>query len=45
MLAPEWLLDNFITTRGASAVGSGALKTWLLGLELWNVINGGADLI
>src|SRR5882672_3961405 len=40
MPAPEWLLSTFITTRGAGAVGAGSIKTWLLGLELWHVING-----
>jgi len=40
MPAPEWLLPNFITTRGAGTVSGGTLKTWLLGLELWHVING-----
>jgi len=40
MPSPEWLLSNFIITRGASAVAAGTLKTWLLGLELWHIING-----
>src|SRR5882672_5498920 len=39
MPAPEWLLSIFITTCGAGSVGSGSLKTWLLGLELWHIIN------
>jgi len=39
MLAPEWLLMHFITTQGAGLVDSGAMKTWLLGLELWHTIN------
>src|SRR5882672_4080678 len=40
MPMPEWLLSTFITTRGAGAVGAGTLRTWLLGLQLWHVING-----
>ena len=40
MPSPEWLLSNFITTRGAGAIAAGTLKTWLLGLELWHIING-----
>src|SRR5882724_9219660 len=40
MPAPEWLLSHFITTHGASSVGSGSLRTWLLGLELWHIFNG-----
>jgi len=40
MPSPEWLLSNFITTRGAGAIVAGTLKTWLLGLELWHIING-----
>src|SRR5882724_3300818 len=39
MPAPEWLLSHFITTKGAGSVGAGAMKTLLLGLELWHVIN------
>jgi len=39
MPALEWLLSNFITTHGAGSVGGGSLRTWLLGLELWHVIN------
>jgi len=40
MPSPEWLLSNFITTRGAGTIAAGTLKTWLLGLELWHIING-----
>jgi len=40
MLAPEWLLSVFITTRGAGAVRGGTLRTWLLGLQLWHIVNG-----
>src|SRR5882672_9206639 len=40
MPSPEWLLSNFITTRGAGAVAARTVKTWLLGLELWHIING-----
>ena len=40
MPAPEWLLSHFITTCGAASVGSGSLRTWLLGLELWHIVNG-----
>ena len=39
MPTPEWLLSHFITTRRAGSVGSGAMNTWLLGLELWDIIN------
>src|SRR5882724_8895449 len=40
MPAPEWLLSIFITTRGAGSVSGGTLRSWLLGLQLWHVING-----
>jgi len=39
MPAPKWLLSIFITTRGAGSVGGGSLRTWLLGLELWHIVN------
>jgi len=35
----EWLLSHFITAWGASSVGGGTMRTWLLGLELWHVVN------
>jgi len=49
MPASDFLLSTFITTHGAGSVGKGALKTWVLGLELWHRINsapwfGGAEL-
>jgi len=40
MPASEILLSTFITTHGAGSVGKGAVKTWVLGLELWHRING-----
>src|SRR5882724_2459465 len=47
MPAPEWLLSIFITTCGASSVGGvagsvggSAIKTWLLRLQFWHLING-----
>jgi len=40
MPASENTLTTFITTRGASSVASGAMKSWILGLELWHIING-----
>ena len=40
MPTPEWLLSIFITTKGAGSIGGGALRTLLLGLQLWHVING-----
>src|SRR5882724_10023799 len=40
MPSPEWLLAHFITTHGAGSVGGGSLRTWLLGLELWHIVNG-----
>jgi len=40
MPCPEWLLSIFITTRGAGSVAGGTLRTWLLGLQLWHVVNG-----
>jgi len=39
MPASELLLTTFITTHGAGSVGKGAIKTWLLGVELWHRIN------
>ena len=39
MPTPEWLLSHFITTHGTGSVGGGSLRTWLLGLELWHIIN------
>jgi len=29
----------FITTRGAGAIGGGMLRTWLLSLQLWHIVN------
>jgi len=40
MPAPKWLLSIFVTTHGAGSVGGGAIKSWLLGLEFWHLING-----
>ena len=40
MPAPKWLISIFITTHGAGLVGGGTIRAWLLGLELWHVING-----
>ena len=40
MSAPKWLLSVFIMTHSAGMVGSGTLRTWLLGLQLWYIING-----
>jgi len=40
MPAPEWLLLIFITTCGAGSVGGRVIKTWLLGLQFWHLING-----
>ena len=40
MPASEVLLSTFITTHRAGSVGKGAVKTWVLGLELWHRING-----
>jgi len=37
---PEWLIAHFITTHGSGLVGPGVMKTWLLVLELWHIING-----
>src|SRR5882672_7291178 len=39
MPASELLLSTFITSHGAGSVGKGAIKTWLLGIELWHCIN------
>src|SRR5882724_10400327 len=39
MPASELLLSTFITLHGAGSVGKGAIKTWLLGIELWHHIN------
>ena len=39
MPAPEWLLLIFITTQGAGSVGSGVMKSWLLGIKFWHIIN------
>ena len=39
MPASELLLSTFITSHGAGSVGKGAIKTWLLGIELWHHIN------
>ena len=39
MPALEWLLSIFITTRGTGSVWGGTLRTWLLGLNLWHVLN------
>ena len=39
MPASEAILSTFVTTYGAGSVGKGAIKTWVLGLELWNRIN------
>jgi hypothetical protein len=39
MPASEDLLCMFVTTRGAGAVAANAMKNWLLGLELWHIIN------
>ena len=39
MPAPEWLSSHFITTKGASTFGCGAMRMWLLSLELWHTIN------
>jgi len=39
MPASESLLCTFVTTRGAGSVGKGAIKSWLLGVELWHRIN------
>jgi len=33
------LLSTFITSHGASSVSKGAIKTWLLSIELWHRIN------
>jgi len=40
MPAPEWWLSVFITTMGAGSVGGGAIMIWLLGLQLWHIVNG-----
>jgi len=39
MPAPKWLLSHFIATTGAGSVGVGAMRSWLLGLELWHIVN------
>jgi len=39
MPAPEWLLSIFITSRGAGSVDGSMLRMWLLGLQLWHIIN------
>ena len=39
MPSPEWLLSIFITTKGAGSIAASTLKAWLLGLELWHIIN------
>jgi len=39
MPTSELILSTFITSDGASLVSKGAIKTWLLGIELWNHIN------
>jgi len=49
MPASEFILSSFVTTRGAGSVGKSAIKSWLLGVELWHCINsapwhGGAEL-
>jgi len=41
MPTPE-LLSYFIMTKGAGSVGGGVMRTWLLGLELWHIINSAA---
>jgi len=35
----EWLLSVFVTTMGASSVGGSTIRTWLLGLQLWHMVN------
>src|SRR5882672_8556499 len=40
MPTPEWLLSIFITTCSPGSVGRGTIKTWLLGLQFWHLING-----
>src|SRR5882724_10191911 len=40
MPASEFILSSFVTTRGAGSVGKSAIKSWLLGVELWHRING-----
>jgi len=40
MPASETLLATFITHHGASSVRPSALRSWLLGIELWHNING-----
>jgi len=37
--ASEVLLLTFVTTYGASSVGKGAIKMWILGLEHWHRIH------
>ena len=39
MPASESLLCTFVTTLGAGSVGKGAIKSWLLGVDLWHHIN------
>src|SRR5882724_1952049 len=37
--APEWLLSHFITTHSTGSVSGSSLRTWLLGLKLWHIVN------
>jgi len=39
MPASEILLSTFISMHGAGLVGKSAMKSWLLGIELWHRIN------
>ena len=39
MPASEPLLCEFVLTCGARSVGKGAIKSWILGIELWHRIN------
>ena len=36
---PKWLLSHLVATTGAGSVGAGAMRSWLLGLELWHIVN------
>ena len=39
MPEPKWLLSVVITIYSTGLVGAGSIRTWLLGIQLWHVIN------
>jgi len=45
MPASYFLLSTFVMMHGAGSVGKGAIKTWILGLELWHRINSALGMV